>query len=138
MSVYYMSTTFHIILLSIIKNRQCFCFQIERISAIKMLYSSENIRKIENEYCVHCLVSWCSSMFKLLSVKCQCLKLNTYLVTIVFSEQGSCVYIEIPQRISPAPTFKALKNMSAVMLHFLKHVFEYRMTCPIYTLNTKL
>ena len=33
------------------------------------LRRSENIRKIENEYFVHCLVSWCSLMFKLLSEK---------------------------------------------------------------------
>ena len=41
---------------------------------------------------------------------------------------GVCVYIEIPLRLSPAPTLRALKNMSAVMLHFLLHNCEYRMT----------
>ena len=58
----------------------------EYIKGSVPLRRSENIRKIENEYFVHCLVSWCSLMFKLLSEKCQGLKLNTYLVTIVFSE----------------------------------------------------
>ena len=33
------------------------------------LRRSENIGKIENEYFVHCLVSWFSLMFKLLSEK---------------------------------------------------------------------
>ena len=53
----------------------------------------------------------------------------TYPVTIFLSEWGYCVYIEIPLRLSPAPKFRALKkNMSAVMLHFLMHICEYRMT----------
>ena len=42
--------------------------------------------------------------------KYQCSKLNTYLVTIFLSEWGYCVYIEIPLRLSPAPTFRALKK----------------------------
>ena len=37
---------------------------------------------------------------------------------------GYSVYIEIPLRLSPTPTFRALKNMSAVMLHFLMHICE--------------
>ena len=40
------------------------------------LRRSENIRKIENEYFVHCLVSWCSLMFKLLSEKMPVFKIE--------------------------------------------------------------
>ena len=32
------------------------------------------------------------------------------LITIFLSEWGYCVYIEIPLRLSPAPTFRALKK----------------------------
>ena len=32
---------------------------------------------------------------------------------------GVYVYIEIPLILSPAPTFSGLKNMKAVILHFL-------------------
>ena len=67
--------------------------------------------------------------------KYQCSKLNTYLVTTFLSEWGYCDYIEIPLRLSPAPTFRALKYMSAVMLHFLTHICEYRMTWSIDHLN---
>ena len=68
----------------------------------------------------------------------QCSILNTYLVTTIFlSEWEYCVYIEIPLRSSPAPTLRALKNMSAVMLHFLLHNCEYRMTWSINPLNIK-
>ena len=78
---------------------------------------------------------WCS-LFGLIVLQCfnsymkkyQSSKLNTYLITAFFSEWGYCVYIEIPLRLSPAPTFRALKNMSAVMLHFLIHICEYRLT----------
>ena len=42
--------------------------------------------------------------------KYQCLNLNTYLVTIFLSEWEYCVNIEIPLRLSRAPTFKALKK----------------------------
>ena len=40
------------------------------------LRRSENIRKIENEYFVHCLVSWCSLMFKLLLEKMPVFKIE--------------------------------------------------------------
>ena len=40
----------------------------------------------------------------------QCSKLNTYLVTTFLSEWGYCVNIEIPLRLSPAPTFRAFKK----------------------------
>ena len=66
----------------------------------------------------HCVLQCFNSYMK----KYQCSKLNTYLVTIFLSEWGYCVYTEIPLRLSPAPTFRALKNMSAVMLHFLIHI----------------
>ena len=59
--------------------------------------------------------------------KYQFSKLNTYLITIFLSEWRHCVYIEIPLRLCPAPTFKDLKNMSAVILHFFIHICEYRM-----------
>lgn len=36
----------------------------------------------------------------------------TFLVTIFLSEWGYCVYIEIPLRISPAQTLRALKDVS--------------------------
>ena len=39
-----------------------------------------------------------------------------------------CVYMKKPLTFSPTPTFRSLKNMSALMLHFLMHVYEYRMT----------
>ena len=45
--------------------------------------------------------------------------LNSYQVTIFLSEWEYCVDIEIPGRLSPAPNSKPLKDMSAVMLHFL-------------------
>ena len=35
---------------------------------------------------------------------------NTYLDTVFPSEWGYCVYIEIPLRLSPSPTFGALKK----------------------------
>ena len=57
--------------------------------------------------------------------KYQCLKLNTYLVTLILSEWGYCVSIEI----KPYPNIQShLKSMSAVMLYFLEHICEYRMT----------
>ena len=56
-------------------------------------------------------------------------KFNTYLVTVFLVEWGYCVnYMKKPLRLSPDPTFRALKNMSAVMLNFLMHACEYRMT----------
>ena len=58
--------------------------------------------------------------------------------TTFLSEWGYCVYIEIPLRLSPVPTFRALKNMSAVMLHFLIHICEYRITWSIDPLNTSM
>ena len=70
--------------------------------------------------------------------KYQCSKLNTYIVTTFLSEWWYCVNIEIPLRLRSAPTFRALKNMSAVMLHFLIHICEYRMTWSIDHLNIKL
>ena len=39
-----------------------------------------------------------------------CSKLNTHLVILFLSEWGYSVYIEIPLRLSPAPTFRALKE----------------------------
>ena len=38
------------------------------------------------------------------------LNLNTYLAIIFYSEWGYCVYIEILLRLSPVPTFRALKK----------------------------
>ena len=40
----------------------------------------------------------------------QYLKLNTYLIRHFLSEWGYCVNIEIPLRLSPAPTFRTLKK----------------------------
>ena len=76
------------------------------------------IRKFDNSNCLHCLVSLVFfNVLTLIRINYQCSKLNTYLVTTIFlSEWGYCVYIEIPLRVSPAPSFRALKNMSAVML----------------------
>ena len=72
----------------------------------------------------------CSSMFSFLHVyekipifKIECL--SSYGLSC--RRGGGCVYIEIPLRLSPARTFWALKNMSAVVFHFLMHVCEYRM-----------
>ena len=48
----------------------------EYIKGSVSLRRSENIRKIENEYFVHCLVSWCSLMFKLLSEKMPVFKIE--------------------------------------------------------------
>ena len=53
----------------------------------------------------------------------QCSKLITYLITTFLSEWEYCVYIEIPLRLSPVPTIRALKNMSTVMLHF--HINDF-------------
>ena len=55
-------------------------------------------------------------------------KIEYYLDTIFPSEWGYCVYIEIPLRLSPAPTFGDFKKLSAVMLHFLMYDCEKRMT----------
>ena len=44
-----------------------------------------------------------------------------YLSSYNFSFSGG-VYVEISLRLSPAPTFRALQNMIAVMLHFLMHI----------------
>ena len=63
--------------------------------------------------------------------------LSTCSYTLSF-RVGYCVYIEISLGLSPAPTFGALKNMSAVMLHFLMHICEYRMTRSTNPLNIKL
>ena len=38
----------------------------------------------------------------------QCSQLNTYIIIIFLSEWGCCVNIEIPFRLSPSPTFRAL------------------------------
>ena len=65
-------------------------------------------------------------------------KLNTYPATIFPLEWGYCLYIEIPFRLSPDPTFRALKNMSAVMLHFLMHISEYNMTSSTNPLDIRL
>ena len=48
------------------------------------------------------------------------------------------VYIEVPLRLSPTPTFRALKNMRAVILHFLMHICEYSTTWSINPLNIRL
>ena len=50
------------------------------------------------------------TVLTLIQINYQCLKLNAYLVTIFLSESGHCVYIKIPLRLSPATTFRALKN----------------------------
>ena len=39
-------------------------------------------------------------------------------MTIFLSAWGYCVNIDIPLRLRPAPTFRDLKNMRAVMLDF--------------------
>ena len=42
-----------------------------------------------------------------------------YLSSYTLSEWGYFDYFEIPLRLDPAQKFRALKNMSALMLHFL-------------------
>ena len=49
----------------------------------------------------------------------KCSKLNTYLDTIFPSEWGYCVYIEIPLKLSPAPTLGALKKWAQWCYIFL-------------------
>ena len=94
----------------------------------------------KNQNVVYCLVWMCSSQcFNSYMKKIPILKieyLSSY--TLFFSERGYCVYIEIKIEIKPARTFRALKNMSAVMLHFVMHICEYRMTWSIDPLDIKL
>ena len=45
-------------------------------------------------------------------------KIEYLSITLVLSEWG----------FYPAPTFRVVKNMSEVMLHFLMHICEHRIT----------
>ena len=47
---------------------------------------------------------------------------------ISFRDEVLCLHW-ISIEIMPRPTFRALQNTSAEMLHFLMHICEYRMTC---------
>ena len=58
----------------------------------------------------------CSSMVR----NYECPKLNNFLVTIFLSEWGYCVYIQIPLRLSPAPTFRALRKYERSDVTFSK------------------
>ena len=49
-----------------------------------------------------------------------------YLVTIFLSEWGYCVYIETPLRLSPDPTFRALKKIERSDVTFSYAHCEYR------------
>ena len=44
---------------------------------------------------------------------------------------GYCMYIEFLLRFSSASTFRVLKKINAVMLHFLMHICIYRITRSI-------
>ena len=106
-----------------------------RISAFKTWLKNPKNRKLKL-----CLLFGLNVFFNVLTfirINYQCSKLNTYLDTIFPSEWGYCVYIEIPLRLSPAPTFGALKNERSDVT-FLMYACEYRMTWSIYPLNTKL
>ena len=110
-------------------SRKYLIFHIKRISAFKTWWKNQKIRNSKL-----CSLFGLNVFFNVLNFtwkNYQCSKCNP-------SELGYCVYIEIPLRLSPAPTFRALKNMSAVMLHFLIHICEYRMTWSIDPLNIKL
>ena len=74
------------------------------------LRRSENIRKIENEYFVHCLVSWCSLMFKLLSEKMPVFKIEYLSSNNRFFRVGVLCLHWNPIENKPRPTFKALKK----------------------------
>ena len=85
-----------------------FALYLERISAFKTWLKNPKNRKLKL-----CLLFGLNVFFNVLSlirINYQCSKLNTYLVTIFLSDWGYCVYIEIQLRLSPAPTFRALKK----------------------------
>ena len=70
------------------------------------------VKKLENSKVKIFFVAWFQWVFQCINSymkKYQCSKLNFYLVTTFLSWGGGYwVYIEIPMRLSPAPTFRAL------------------------------
>ena len=72
---------------------------------MQMLPQKGSEFKNQNFVWSQCVLQCFNSYMK----KYQCSKLNTYLFTIFVSKWGYCVYIEIPLRLSPAPTFRTLK-----------------------------
>ena len=91
----------------------------QSISAFKTLWKNPKIRKL---YSI-CTLIGLNVFLNDLIIICknyECSKLNTYLVTIFLSEWGYMyyVYIEIPSRLSPSPTFRALKNIISVICYF--------------------
>ena len=79
-----------------------------RISAFKTWLKNPKNRKLNL-----CLLFGLNVFFNVLTfirINYQCSKLNTYLVILFLSEWGYSVYIEIPLRLSPAPTFRALNK----------------------------
>ena len=85
------------------------CPNIERLErkGLVPLRQGEKIRKLENKIV---FIVWSQCLLQYLTriwIDYQCSKLNTFLITIFLLEWGYCVYIDIPLRLSPAPTFGA-------------------------------
>ena len=119
MSVFYWHWQNINCLLAYLSRRLKWAFLIERISAFKTWWKNQKIRRLK--LCSLLSLNVFFNVLTLIWINYQCSKLHTFLVRIFLSEWGYCVYIEIPLRLSTTPTFRALKNMSAVMLHFLMH-----------------
>ena len=85
----------------------CNYTSIERNSVFKTWLKNLKNRKLKL-----CLLFGLNVFFNVLTfirINYQYSKLKTYLVILFLSEWGYSVYIEIPLRLSPAPTFRALK-----------------------------
>ena len=81
---------------------------VERISVFKNWLKNPKNQKLKL-----CLLFGLNVFFNVLTfirIYYQCSKLNTYLVILFLSEWGYSVDIEIPLRLSPAPTFRVLKK----------------------------
>ena len=75
------------------------------------LRPGETIRKIENlKLCLLFSLNVLFNVLTLIRKNYHCSKLNTSLVTIFLLVRGYSVNIEIPLRLSPARTFRALKR----------------------------
>ena len=96
----------------------------QRISAFKTWLKNPKNRKLKL-----CLLFGLNVFFNVLTfirINYQCSKLNTYLVIVFLSEWVYSVYIEIPLRLSPAPTFRALKKIWAQWCYIFLCTFVNR------------
>ena len=84
---------------------------IQMISALKIWW--KKTKKFQNQNFVHCLVSMCFQYCNSYIKKIPMFKIEYLSSYIFFFQSGGycvCIEIEIPLRLSPAPTFRALKK----------------------------